>query len=291
MKRAIPIAAVWSAFALAAHADNIVPPPWAGSDPAFETFQEWEFTSAGGGAPDGELGFTNAGGTPTVTPGPGVAYDPSGAGLFPALDGYVGTFGIGNTLTFDIPNIADDRPVKHLRIQINGDWTAAFTVPSVVALTGTDTSGPVTSAFVDSDETFPGFHRWEDWDLFPNPDDETLILTVPVGGIVNQVVIHTISTGGGVINGDYNDSGQVEQGDLDQVLQNWGQSFATIPGTWVNQRPTEGIVDQAELDVVLQNWGSSASPVGAAVPEPGAALALIGSVFVATRRLGGATRG
>ncbi|MEM7627682.1 MAG: hypothetical protein AAF333_18960 [Planctomycetota bacterium] len=146
-------------------------------------------------APDGELGFDNAGGTPLVTPGTGVAFDPLGTGAFPALDGYVGTIVAGtNVLIFDIPNIPDDRPVKHLRIQINGNWTGSFrVVPTVTLLTGTDVASAVDASFVASEEVFLGFHRWEDWDLFPNPDDERLVLSVPVGAIVSQVVIHTIS--------------------------------------------------------------------------------------------------
>ncbi len=71
--------------------------------------------------------------------------------------------------------------------------------------------------------------------------------------------------------GDYNASGQVEQGDLDLVLQNWGRDITnTVPAGWTNDLPV-GVIDQAELDGVLQNWGSAASPDlrGINVPEPG----------------------
>ena len=74
--------------------------------------------------------------------------------------------------------------------------------------------------------------------------------------------------------GDYNGNGQVEQGDLDLVLLNWGSD--TVPAEWTNEPPT-GAVDQEELDAVLLNWGSGA-PLGAAsgVPEPGSlVLALL----------------
>ncbi len=85
--------------------------------------------------------------------------------------------------------------------------------------------------------------------------------------------------------GDYDNSGQIEQGDLDQVLQNWGQGFASIPGTWINNRPTEGVVDQAELDAVLQNWGGTAAPNfrGVDVPEP-SALSVLGLTMLNRRR-------
>ncbi len=78
--------------------------------------------------------------------------------------------------------------------------------------------------------------------------------------------------------GDYNASGQVEQGDLDLVLQNWGRFFSVnnAPSGWVTGFP-QGIVDQGELDSVLQNWGSTASPDfgGLSVPEPGVLAGLI----------------
>ena len=66
--------------------------------------------------------------------------------------------------------------------------------PTVTLLTGFIPPSPgVSGVFVASDETFEGFHRVEDWDLFPNPDFESLQLTIPVGSFVNQVVIDTIS--------------------------------------------------------------------------------------------------
>ncbi len=86
--------------------------------------------------------------------------------------------------------------------------------------------------------------------------------------------------------GDYNGSGQVEQGDLDLVLQNWGvDATAGPPAGWVNDLP-EGLIEQTELDGVLQNWGSSASPdfAAAAVPEPTASLIVLGCVCL-TRRV------
>ncbi len=72
--------------------------------------------------------------------------------------------------------------------------------------------------------------------------------------------------------GDYNASGQVEQGDLDLVLQNWGRDTVAngVPTGWTNDLP-DGLIDQAELDGVLLNWGATAAPNfgGASVPEPG----------------------
>ncbi len=85
---------------------------------------------------------------------------------------------------------------------------------------------------------------------------------------------------GGVITGDYDTSGQVEQGDLDIVLQNWGTgTFTGDEAALVGGGPFDGTVDQNELDGVLQNWGSTAAPdfAGSAVPEP-AVTAVMGTV-------------
>ncbi len=89
--------------------------------------------------------------------------------------------------------------------------------------------------------------------------------------------------------GDYNGNGQVEQGDLDLVLQNWGDDTdaAGVPAGWVNDLP-DGLIDQGELDGVLLNWGATAVPSfgEASVPEPGAGVLsmLIGAVLAVRRR-------
>ncbi len=88
--------------------------------------------------------------------------------------------------------------------------------------------------------------------------------------------------------GDYDGSGQVEQGDLDIVLQNWGTGTFTGDETaLVGGGPFDGTVDQNELDGVLQNWGSTASPdfAGVLVPEPTLAgcLALVGATLCRRR--------
>ncbi|MEM1026797.1 MAG: hypothetical protein AAGJ38_01805 [Planctomycetota bacterium] len=85
------------------------------------------------------------------------------------------------------------------------------------------------------------------------------------------------------LEGDFNDSGTVEQGDLNLVLSNWGGPR----GEWAN---ADGFatpsVDQEELNRVLNNWGSGKSPDfrGVAVPEPAAGLVLGVAAFVLWRR-------
>ncbi|MEM8783094.1 MAG: hypothetical protein AAGE65_09600 [Planctomycetota bacterium] len=91
-----------------------------------------------------------------------------------------------------------------------------------------------------------------------------------------------------VLPGDYNDSGQVEQGDLNLVLNNWGQPAPFAP----NGDPfATSNVDQEELNRVLNNWGSTAAPSfeGSGIPEPKAALMF--AVFMLRPRYGLRTTG
>ncbi|MEM1446322.1 MAG: hypothetical protein AAGF84_09720 [Planctomycetota bacterium] len=92
----------------------------------------------------------------------------------------------------------------------------------------------------------------------------------------------------GVLPGDYDGSGQVEQGDLNLVLTNWGADTLDpnvgVPAGWQQDFPV-GVIDQDELNRVLSNWGSDTAPILelSAVPEPAAAIAL-GVGAVALRR-------
>jgi hypothetical protein len=57
--------------------------------------------------------------------------------------------------------------------------------------------------------------------------------------------------------GDYDDSGQAAQGDLDLVLLNWGETAPPVPDGWDNEQP-DGLIGQARLDQVLLHWGNGA---------------------------------
>lgn len=174
------------AAAGSAWADDLVPPPWRGE--GLYTIQEWEFHTPGFITPDGSIPTINPNNTPSMTPGNGVVWDNIG------LTGYFGTGGTGSFLTFNIPNYVDFEPIKFIRMQINGIWNASLP-PTVIHIDAIDNQVflGVSVGFDGSDETFPGFHRWEDWHIIPNPDIETIVLGIPQGAFVNQVVIETTS--------------------------------------------------------------------------------------------------
>ncbi len=122
-------------------------------------------------------------------------------------------------------------------------------------------------------------------------EDEVLGVDAAAGyAQQTSVFLHVFTDAGPT--GDHDGSGQVEQGDLDLVLQNWGLDTDAIAGGgiptgWTNDLP-DGLIDQAELDGVLLNWGGTASPEfsGAThVPEPGFAW------LVCTVGWGALTRG
>ncbi len=111
------------------------------------------------------------------------------------------------------------------------------------------------------------------------------------GSLTGAMVVATLGVDS-FLPGDFNASGQVEQGDLDLVLQNWGvdtlvNGSANIPTGWINFPEDTSVIDQNELDAILQNWGSTASPDFAlnpdAVPEP-ATVSLLALPWVLARR-------
>ncbi|MEM9753692.1 MAG: hypothetical protein AAF916_09950 [Planctomycetota bacterium] len=89
----------------------------------------------------------------------------------------------------------------------------------------------------------------------------------------------------GPLLGDYDRNGTVAQGDLNLVLNNWGQARVG----WSNDDGfASNTVDQEELNRVLNNWGSTVAPIlsVSAIPEPTAAgwLGLCGLLRLRGRR-------
>ncbi len=116
--------------------------------------------------------------------------------------------------------------------------------------------------------------RFEEGEVFEQFGSRTLLLTYTDTAVLLQRVL----------TGDANLNGQVEQGDLDAVLQNWGSTAAADGVAWaVGDLNGNGHVEQGDLDAVLQNWGVASTPNfggfdASRVPEPavlGALLPLI----------------
>jgi len=107
------------------------------------------------------------------------------------------------------------------------------------------------------------------------------------GGVLT--VGNAASTRGSVfldvlLDGDYDDSGDVALGDLNLVLFDWNEDGSVLTTDWIHQRPASGTtVGLAELNGVLFNWGNSAAV--ATVPEPAAGrLSVLGVLALGIRR-------
>ena len=128
-----------------------------------------------------------------------------------------------------------------------------------------------------------------------NPDntgsDKSELLNYPVGTGWGLRRERNVGSNLGVyyeavtaIEGDYDTSSLVDQGDLDLVLLNWGDTSVppgfdenAIPGGG----PFDGQMDQNELDGVLLNWGDTlAVAAGTAVPEPSSTSMIIAVLAV-----------
>ncbi|MEM1446821.1 MAG: peptidylprolyl isomerase [Planctomycetota bacterium] len=130
-----------------------------------------------------------------------------------------------------------------------------------------------------------------------NPPEGGPYGSVPLTGIsgqgFNERLIFTESIVElSVLAGDFDHSGAVDQGDLNLVLSNWGQTASSLDVGLYGFGP--GPVDQTALNAVISNWGTSAQPnlTLVDVPEPAAGLALLaaGGAALARRRPVAATR-
>ena len=189
-----------------AFADDLFPPPWRGG--ALSVFAEWEwqqappnlnfmpplagFSVTSGTAdpdigPDGEtlyLGFATHAEVDVPT---NWAWDPGDGdgGLTPTQP--------GASIAFNVQNWIDDEPLKLIRIQVA--YLGSAPPPTVRYM-----EGIVEPDFVYDGVPVGGFegdlYFYEDWEIRPNPDWEQIVLDVPLGITLDQVVIDTISIPG-----------------------------------------------------------------------------------------------
>ncbi len=189
-------------------ADDLLPPPWRGQP--LTTLAEWEFlTPANPAAPDGTL--------PTVMGDGGAGLPPlasmSGPLLWDPFDGdgaWIGEAGpLPGQIELDIPNWIDNEPIKWLQIQMTVqryfvpdplDPTKQILVsPHVNSISAFDPAGPTNSMLVQVLPELPvnplngTYLRTEVWKILPNPDNEQILIDVPVDTLVDEIVVDTIS--------------------------------------------------------------------------------------------------
>ena len=172
-------------------ADDLFPPPWRGLP--YTTYAAWDFTTSNNPAPPDTglaiIGDGGGGGPSAIVQG-NMHWDP-------VFNGSWISGGGGGTMWFQIPNWIDDRPVKLIQIQITHQ-ISTFPFSGISQVSGSDPLG-ISGIIEDSETTIPldpfnGLvHRTEQWRIFPNPDNEWLLMDVPPDMAITQVVIDTWS--------------------------------------------------------------------------------------------------
>jgi hypothetical protein len=101
-------------------------------------------------------------------------------------------------MEFQIPNWIDNRPFKVLQIQMTHQIPSLPGFSGINQIIASDPLG-ISGIIEDSETTIPldplnGLvHRTEQWRIFPNPDNEWLLMNVPPDMAITQVVIDTWS--------------------------------------------------------------------------------------------------
>ncbi|MEM7575956.1 MAG: trypsin-like serine protease [Planctomycetota bacterium] len=205
--------------------------------------------SSGTGQPGSETGTLHAGEN---------VFDQVGGSVFDS-DDYVDQVAF---FDFDRPNSNLDNPLG---------TRFALTYESMIA--SGDSGG---GAFVVEDGTakLAGVHS-----LLFSPSNRPTAGYGSVGAVttVDGILawIADVTNDAVVLTGDANLNGTVEQGDLNAVLNNWGQTGRA----WsTGDLTADGLVDQADLNAVLNHWGASNAPslvTPTALPEPALAGLLV----------------
>ena len=185
--------ATWSA------AEDLNPPGYRGL--LNSTSAEWDFTGpAGVFFPDGSSVPLVVGNTGPVAPGSGVPFPFcvlfGGASWVGPPGGIAGA----GTIACNIPNWHDNEPVKRQRVQV----TYKGPKPSIrefCFLGVPGSSDLVTETLVAevADTTLGllgsgGSYFYQDWECRPNPDWEQVVVDIPSGTVIDQLVIDTISS-------------------------------------------------------------------------------------------------
>jgi len=104
----------------------------------------------------------------------------------------------GCQLAFNVPNCIDEEPEKRLRLQVTylgpdptTDMFGFLGVPGSSLLVEEDFVAQVADT---SFKIRPCKYFYQDWQFFPNPDWEQVVLNIPAATTIKQVVIDTISS-------------------------------------------------------------------------------------------------
>ncbi len=188
-------------------ADDLNPPAYRGGP--LSTSAEWDFETdqnpdavqpdgdevplvVGDAAPLLDAAFPTGAPHPSCTIFGDVEWVDAGG-----LTGYRPTTAKGGAIACNVPNWIDTEPEKRLRIQVA--YTGAAPATAVFGINGVPgTSDGVEEVFVVRvDDTIPGppalSYFYEDWQIFPNPDWEQVVIFVASDTFVSQLVIDTIS--------------------------------------------------------------------------------------------------
>jgi hypothetical protein len=185
-------------------ADDVSPPSWPRLGATNRsTSAEWDFDDDGTNPllPDGNTVPLIVGDFKPTLDGafPGSAPHPSGAAsgvlTYTAGSGFLNSGTAPGTIAFNVPNWIDQEPFKFLRIQVT--YTGPTPGTRVFGFLGVPGDGNAVTEFpgaVVLGTVGQSLHMYQDWTLQPNPDWEQVVVDVPVGTFIDQVVIDTIST-------------------------------------------------------------------------------------------------
>lgn len=107
---------------------------------------------------------------------------------------YVPVGSANGQIVINMPNWIDEEPVKYLRLQMTYNGPDQASTPTV-NIVGTDPQGCLTTFIGQIDEVTPLGQQYSIsmWKIVPNPDSERIIITIPTGLFVDEIVVDTIS--------------------------------------------------------------------------------------------------